>query len=553
MTTILAIFFISLLISLVLTPLAGKLGKKFGGLDIPSERKVHTSSIPRSGGLAIFVAFFLTLALSTFFMTDVSNKLVLDKETTFFVLGALMVFGVGLFDDFHRLGHKVKFLIQIIGASVAFWGGIRIGSFAIFGMSFDLGWMSYFVTVFWFLLFINAINLIDGLDGLAAGICFFSSFVMLILLAINGNFLFAMLFSSLAGALLGFLRYNFNPASIFMGDGGSYFLGYAIAGLSIMCSIKSQLGAVMLIPVLALGVPIFDTILSPLRRFLIGRGMFKADKKHIHHKLLAMGLSTRKIVLITYGITCVLCLFAIVVVNLRDEFAGLFLIILAVGAFLFVRKLGYLDYVTSEKFYGWFKDITDTAGFTLERRSFLDIQIKISKSENLRDLWKNTCCALEMLEFDIAEFRPQGRSDHDPANKSHFAKYWVPEEEQRNNGGKNTYFWKRGKIDVTEYARKDALLKLELPLVNGNSERAIGTLSLVKDLKRDQITPYTLRRVEHLRRTIVRVLGKLEEREGRVENWKERKVGKEKYQRTTAVVTGWRSDYGDRERPDARG
>jgi len=548
MTTILAIFFISLLISLVLTPLAGKLGGKFGGLDIPSERKVHSHSIPRSGGIAIFFAFFITLALSTLFMTDVSDQLVLDSKTWFFVLGALIVFGVGIFDDFHRLGHKTKFLFQIIAASVAFWGGIRIGNVAIFGMSFEFELMSYFVTVFWFLLIINAINLIDGLDGLAAGICFFASSVMIILLTISGNFLFAMVFASLAGTLLGFLRYNFNPASIFMGDGGSYFLGYAIAGLSIMCSIKTQVGAVMLIPVLALGVPIFDTLLSPIRRFVIGRGMFRADKSHIHHKLLAMGLSTRKIVLITYGITCGLCLFAIILVNFRDEFAGFLLIILAVGAFFFVRKLGYLDYFTSEKFYGWFRDITDTAGFTLERRSFLDLQIKISKSEDLRDLWKNTCCALEMLEFDIAEFRPQGKSNSNYTDKSHFATYWMPAEEQRKNGGKDAFFWKRGETDVTQYARKDALLKLELPLVNGNRERAIGTLSLVKDLKRDQITHYTLRRVEHLRRTIVRVLGKFEEKQEIIKDSRTREIETGKNQGTMAGHEGWRRDCRNRER-----
>jgi UDP-N-acetylmuramyl pentapeptide phosphotransferase/UDP-N-acetylglucosamine-1-phosphate transferase len=333
---------------------------------------------------------------------------------------------------------------------------------------------------------------------------------MIIILTVNGNFLYAMLFSSLAGALLGFLRYNFNPASIFMGDGGSYFLGYTIAGLAIMCSIKSQVGAVMLIPVLVLGVPIFDTILSPVRRFITGRGMFKADKGHIHHRLLAMGLSTRKIVLIAYGVTCAVCLSAILLVNLRDEFTGFFFIILAVGGFVFMRKLGYFEYFAHDKIFGWFKDVTDTAGFSQERRSFLELQIEISRSEDLRDLWKNTCRALEMLEFDIAEFRFQRRSSNDRANKSHFAKYWIPEKERRESGEKNLFLWTRGNIDVAEYAHKNPLLKLEMPLVDVAGERTMGILWLVKDLKRDQITHYTLGRVEHLRRAIVGVLGKME-------------------------------------------
>jgi UDP-GlcNAc:undecaprenyl-phosphate GlcNAc-1-phosphate transferase len=207
--------------------------------DAPSERKEHTSPTPRCGGLAIVAAFLFTLALSTLITTGVSDKLVLDREATFFLLGALMVFGVGLFDDFHRLGPKVKFLFQVIGASIAFWGGLRIEVFSLFSIDLHFVILSYFVTVFWFVFFINAVNLIDGLDGLAAGIAFFASAVLVILSVLRGEYLIAMLFAALAGAVLGFLRYNFNPASIFMGDGGSYFLGYVIAGLSIMGSIKS--------------------------------------------------------------------------------------------------------------------------------------------------------------------------------------------------------------------------------------------------------------------------------------------------------------------------
>ena len=221
------------------------MGVKFGAIDMPGERKVHSKPIPRCGGMAIFLAFILTLFIITLFMTDVSNKLVLDKKTSFFFIGMLIVFAVGLFDDFHRLSPKVKFFFQIIGASVAFYGGLRIESFSFFGLGFDFGIVSYFVTVFWFVLFINAINLIDGLDGLAAGITFFASLVLTILSVVRNDYLMGMLFVALAGACLGFLRYNFNPASIFMGDGGSYFLGYAIAGLSIMGSIKSQVGAAM--------------------------------------------------------------------------------------------------------------------------------------------------------------------------------------------------------------------------------------------------------------------------------------------------------------------
>ncbi len=349
MTIILVIFLVSLALSVVLTPVVGKVGTWLGAVDVPDERKVHTGSIPRCGGLAIFLAFFLSLLICAFLIPDIFNKFELTRETGFFVLGMLVVFGVGIVDDFHSLGHKIKFLFQIIGASVAFWGGIRISSFAFIGIPFECGCVSYFVTVFWFLLFINAINLVDGLDGLAAGICFFASSVMSILLIVKGDIFHAVLFTSLAGVLFGFLRYNFNPATIFMGDSGSYFLGYTIASLAIMSSVKCQIGTLMMIPVIALGVPIFDALLSPVRRFIVGRGMFKADRSHIHHRLIAMGLSTKRVVWITYGITVVLCIFAIIMVNLRDEFAGLFLIVLTLGAVIFIRKIGYFEYFTHDK------------------------------------------------------------------------------------------------------------------------------------------------------------------------------------------------------------
>ena len=165
MTTILITFIFALILSLVITPLAGKLGVRFGAMDKPQERKAHTKPIPRSGGIAIFLAFILALVISALFMTDVSNKLVLDKKTSFFFIGMLIVFAVGLFDDFHRLSPRVKFFFQVISASLAFYGGLRIEFFSFFGFGLHLGVVSYIVTLFWFILLINAINLIDGLDG----------------------------------------------------------------------------------------------------------------------------------------------------------------------------------------------------------------------------------------------------------------------------------------------------------------------------------------------------------------------------------------------------
>lgn len=489
MTTILIIFAIALSLSLVLTPLAGRLGVRFGALDEPAERKMHGKPIPRTGGLSIFVVFILTLVISSLFNTKISDLLILDRQTAFLLAGAIICFNIGLFDDFRRLGPWIKFLFQIMAASVAYWGGIHIGGFNVLGVYIKVGLFSYFVTVFWFVLFINAVNLVDGLDGLAGGIVVFASAIMVILSVLKEDFLTAIFFTTLGGSVLGFLRYNFNPATIFLGDGGSYFLGYAVAGISIMGSVKSQLSAAILIPLLALGIPLFDTILSPLRRFIRGRKMFQPDNGHVHHRLIDMGLTTKKAVFTIYILTFLLCIMAVVMVNIRDEQAGLFLIVLGTGVVIFVRKLGYFEYIGSDKIYGWLKDITDEAGISHHRRTFLSLQIDAGRSENFEELWQHITIAFNMLEFDMAELNLNSKN---PSNSA-FQKHWL---------------WTREGFEISNDICNESLFKLELPLLN-NEEKNFGILWLVKDLKRNVISHNTLRRVEHLRRTLIEALGRI--------------------------------------------
>ena len=503
MTTLLAIFLISLLLSLITTPLVTWMGRKLGAIDIPDERKCHQIPIPRNGGLAIVFSFFTTLSIMSFFNTDISNKLHLNPPIVYLFVGSFICFGVGLFDDFKRLGPYIKFLVQIISATVAFMGGIRIEFFHIGNFYIQAGVLSYFITVFWFVFFINAINLIDGLDGLAAGITFFACIVLVVLSIIRTDFLIAVLFTALSGSILGFLRYNFNPASIFMGDGGSYFLGYIIAGLSIMGAVKSQLGAAMLIPLVALGVPIFDTLISPLRRFMLGKSLFKPDKGHIHHRLIEKGLSARHSVLIIYAISICLCLLSILLVNFRNEQAGLFLIILGSGSLIFIRKIGYFDYFASDKIYGWFRDVTDEAGFTRDRRTFLSLQLEITSARDLNSLWGKISNALDRMEFDMAELlineTPAMKKAMDVSQKNieidcscHECKLKKPFE----------WVWTRKAFIPEKDISKNSIFKIELPLLT-EDYYSFGTLWLIKDLKRNSITHYTLRRVEHLRRSII--------------------------------------------------
>ena len=551
MTTLLFLFFIALGLALVLTPVAKWLGVRLGAVDVPAERKVHATPLPRIGGLAVFLSFVATMALTNLCNTHVSELFVFDHRTAFGFYGALVVFGCGLWDDFRRLNPWIKLLFQVLGATLAFAGGISIGGFFLGGHGLQFGILSYAVTLFWFLLFINAVNLIDGLDGLAGGVVFFACLLMIIMSVMRADYLPAIYFAALGGAVLGFLRYNFNPATIFLGDGGSYFLGYAVAALSIMGSVKSQVGALMLIPLLALGVPVFDTLLSPVRRFVRGRGMFRPDKGHIHHKLLAIGLSSRNAVLILYGVTVALCILAILLVNLRNEAVGLVLVILGGGALILVRKTGYLEYLAFDKFYGWFQDITDVAGLSRERRTFLSLQIDANRTRTLEELWAHIGEALEMLRFDRAElhlknrgtaplFSPEGDPGNDNVicgnenggNYVDSAPQPPPVEgkgenkERRRpagddsprptstkiflNGSKHAdesvRIWARGYYRrEPDWQCPEGMLKIDLPL-DSNGAR----LLLVKDINRDPLNFYTLRRLEHLRRTLISNLARLQ-------------------------------------------
>jgi UDP-GlcNAc:undecaprenyl-phosphate/decaprenyl-phosphate GlcNAc-1-phosphate transferase len=267
MTTIIIMFFIAFAASLAITPLVEKLAFVLELVDIPSARKVHEKPIPRIGGLAIYLSFFFSFTPLLFpgivARTRVLELVIYEPRIIYIVMGSCVAFGLGLYDDKRGLSPFVKFGIQGIAALIAFAGGVRIESIGLPGLgALSFGWLSLPVTVFWILLVVNAINLIDGLDGLAAGVSFFVCMVLLVLCVLDDRILVAVMLAALAGSTLGFLRYNFNPARIFMGDGGSYFLGYMLSTLSILGSMKGQTAIAILIPVIALGVPL--TCLAPL-------------------------------------------------------------------------------------------------------------------------------------------------------------------------------------------------------------------------------------------------------------------------------------------------
>jgi UDP-GlcNAc:undecaprenyl-phosphate GlcNAc-1-phosphate transferase len=296
-------FLLSLLCAAALTPMLRALAFDRGWLDHGLEaRKIHGRPIPRLGGVAIVLGFFAPLLGLLVYPTSMAEKFYAEPLRA----GALLVGGVliallGLYDDVKGAGAGLKLTVQLLVGCGLWLCGLRVEFFNLPGFgAVQLGILSLPVTIFWIAGVINAMNLIDGLDGLAGGVAFFALMASFLVAYVRGDATMALLSAALAGSVLGFLFYNFNPASIFMGDTGSMFLGYVLAAGSVQTHQKSSTTLALLVPLVALGLPITDTLLAIGRRAASGRPIFSADREHIHHRLLALGLSQRQAVLVLY-------------------------------------------------------------------------------------------------------------------------------------------------------------------------------------------------------------------------------------------------------------
>ncbi len=299
-------FAIALILSIGFTPLVRKLAFKVGAVDKPNARKVHSRMMPRLGGLAIFAAFILTFPL-------ISNS-EYDKPNISLglILGSIVIVIIGSLDDRFELSAKWKLLGQIVAASIVVSFGVQVNLLNLpFGEHMiSIGWLSIPITILWIVGVTNAINLIDGLDGLAAGVSSIATGTILALAIMMGNVYIILLSSILLGSILGFLVFNFHPAKIFMGDSGALFLGFTLATLSVL-GFKQATVISFIIPLLILGVPISDTFFAILRRRITKTPISVADKGHLHHCLLRIGFSHRTTVLIIYGIATLFGLSAV--------------------------------------------------------------------------------------------------------------------------------------------------------------------------------------------------------------------------------------------------
>jgi UDP-GlcNAc:undecaprenyl-phosphate GlcNAc-1-phosphate transferase len=347
MVTFLVAFLLSFMVGTSLTLVVRNRAVAWGWLDqANSSRKVHARPVPRLGGIGIVGGFFAPLCALFFVDSGVGANFRSHTELVggLFIGGALIA-ALGLYDDLRGAGAKLKFSVQLAVALALYAVGFRIELIANpFGASLPLGLLSLPFTVFWVVGVINALNLIDGLDGLAGGVAFFGVGTNFILAMARGDVLLCLLMAALAGAILGFLVFNFNPASIFMGDTGSMFLGFVLAAVSIKTSTKSGTAVAMLVPVMALGLPIMDTLLAMVRRSMVGRPMFSADKEHIHHRLMSrLVLSHRSTVLVLYGLCALFTLTALGLNFANSAQSAMLLSGMGLVIVVLMRKLGYLD------------------------------------------------------------------------------------------------------------------------------------------------------------------------------------------------------------------
>lgn len=300
-------FFIALIVSYAVTPGVKKLAIKIGAIDKPDERKVHTHVIPRLGGLAIYIGF----------MAAVLYSMPVFSEFFGFLLGAAAIVLLGIWDDIRNIPARVKLAGQIIAAAIPVAYGVQIGWVTNpFGTILIIPeWLAVPVTVFWIVGFTNTVNLIDGLDGLAAGVSVIASISMFFMAVSMNQYLPAMILVAMSGAALGFLQYNFNPAKIFMGDTGSMLLGYTMAVVAVLGLVKTAATVALIVPIIALGVPIMDTLFAIIRRKMSGVPVFQPDKGHLHHRLLALGMTQKQAVLSMYMVSVLLGFVAVFVAN----------------------------------------------------------------------------------------------------------------------------------------------------------------------------------------------------------------------------------------------
>jgi UDP-GlcNAc:undecaprenyl-phosphate GlcNAc-1-phosphate transferase len=392
-----------------ITPLVRNFARRHGWVDRPDGlRKLHITPVPRLGGVAVFGAFLVTCVL--LIILDVSGAAsgVSASAYLHLLIACTMIVAMGVMDDIADVQPAPKLLVQGLAGLYLFFNGYQVTAISnpLSGESVRLGMLSLPLTLVWFIGMSNAFNLIDGLDGLAAGVGLFSTTTLFIACVINQRWETAIIAAALGGALLGFLRYNFNPASIFLGDSGALFLGFALAAVAVRGSMKSSAAIAVAAPLMALAVPILDVTIAVLRRLVRGDHVFKADGDHIHHRLLRLGLTPKRVVGVLYAVTAAFGALSLLTMTWQSQVVGMVVLASSVVTWIGVQQLGYAEFAEIQRSLRY--------GIANERRSvgnnvyLASLPARLAESEDLGALWTTITEAAARLQFDRVELRVPG-------------------------------------------------------------------------------------------------------------------------------------------------
>jgi UDP-GlcNAc:undecaprenyl-phosphate GlcNAc-1-phosphate transferase len=441
MLTYTCVFLGSAAAALATTPLMIRLGHRLRILDMPGPRRVHTKATPRLGGVAIAAPVLTTIAVVYAVGTGVSSEFRdLPTQVLAVVGAAAFMLLVGLVDDVRGLGARYKLYAQILASSAVCASGVLIEGLAVKGLfEVDFGWLSWPVTMFWIVGMTNAVNLIDGLDGLASGIAAIACGVVAVLALHTGQAIMAVLMLSCLGTLIGFLVFNFNPARIFLGDSGTYFIGFLLGAGSALTATKAEVIVGLALPMIVMGVPIFDTLFALLRRFLERRPLFAPDRGHIHHLLMAMGLRPRQVVLALYALTVAAGGLGLIMLHLRDvpalALSATLLLLMAVA----FRLAGAVSLRRTVR--GLRQKHRRAKEVHQEHETLSQLETMFREVKTFQGWWQNLCTAADRLEFaallvvvrnrDGTERRLEWRRSEEPLADEEHSSITVPIPDRR--------------------------------------------------------------------------------------------------------------------------
>src|SRR5258708_4535723 len=488
MKTYFALFLISATASLGFTPILRRFCERYRLVDEPlDKRRVHVKAVPRLGGVAIFVSLLIPLSVLLLLNNLLTQTLRPERRgIVVYLICGFLVLLLGVYDDLSGANAKVKFaglagvaaLFYVLGGRIVTLSIPFVGSVTLHPI------LGFLLTLIWIVGIANAFNLIDGVDGLASGSALFSSLVLLSVSLIQGRPVVAVIALALTGALAGFLRYNFNPASIFLGDSGSLFVGFSLAALSLQGSQKSSTAVAVAIPILAFGLPVVDTSVSIARRILSGKPIFQGDREHIHHMLLDRGWSQRRVSLVLYGVSALFGLLAMLLVNSGD---GLIAVLLFVVGAVVVLGLGHLRYHEVDEVRA---SVKRNIG---ERRVRLANNLRmrracraVSSASTLDELLDGVLEVLELGAFAHATALLSCNGDLD-VNETAVA--LAARDGSKGfaviNTGRICWSWKHSDLSNVDVVGSDQFWAMRLPL--GGKQGSFGYLNLYRQFNADRL------------------------------------------------------------------